>query len=206
MKRIAIALFAALILISVMVLYAFAQDEVERFFSPIAIDVTQQVPTEVTIAVPLEDGSTYTTTLPLTLTVDLRVEVTGAEVVDLAVNESRPEVLIEPISSGDELVDNNGISYALENTFDGIEFLELYTRGDGAYGTKIMGIMKNEGDDGGDVKLLATFYDAEGNVLAVGDGYLGVPQLRPGLSAAFELSVSVPLEDVARYRIQVGPR
>jgi len=108
---------SAAVLVSVAV---FAQDGIAAFVRPLIVDVQQVVPVLADVVVPLEDGTTVTATVPLTLNVALQVSLSGvvSESVDV-VEETEPEVtIIEPTpnpstlaTSGATGIDELGISY-----------------------------------------------------------------------------------------------
>ena len=99
------AFIATAMLVSVAVL---AQDGIAAFVRPLIVDVRQVVPVVADVIVPLEDGTTITATVPLTLNVALQVSLSGVVSNSVeVVEETEPEVTISeptPTISSDEPV------------------------------------------------------------------------------------------------------
>lgn len=213
MARKTIILFVALALVTVSAVALKAQEIAEILFSPIAVDITQQVPTEVTVTVPLEDGDTYTTTVPLTFTVALRVEVTGPNVADLTVEEVEPEIETSALSlgatataSGDlNQTDNNGLPYTVEGE-DGLEVVQVRSDTDFAGDFELVGEIVNNSDDDFDFpEINVTLYGHDGGILDNPRTFPDTLPLKSGRTSAFNIITSVEFDAVGSYRIQVQP-
>lgn len=76
MKRL---LYPSIIGLALLTIFAsaLAQSDIVAHFTPFLIDVTQSVPVDVTVTIPNTDGEPITTTVPLTISVNLRVHVEG---------------------------------------------------------------------------------------------------------------------------------
>ncbi len=57
---------------------------------PFVVSIEQQVPVEVTLALPMEDGTVITATAPITVGVSLQVKIDGAHVVAVSSSEAAP--------------------------------------------------------------------------------------------------------------------
>jgi hypothetical protein len=80
MKRILYPIAGALAFAIILALSALAQSDLVARFTPFLIDISQAVPVEVTVTLPDADGEPITTTVPLTVSVNLRVHVEGPQV------------------------------------------------------------------------------------------------------------------------------
>lgn len=81
-----------------------AQGGLLAAFQPFVIDITQRVPAEVSIPLSAPDGTIITTTVPLTIGVQLRVQIDGPQQARVEVQRAGPErVLVAtatPVPSG----------------------------------------------------------------------------------------------------------
>lgn len=57
---------------------------------PFVVNIEQQVPVEVTLALPMDDGTVITATAPITVGVSLQVKIDGAQVVAVTSGEAEP--------------------------------------------------------------------------------------------------------------------
>jgi hypothetical protein len=76
----------------------FAQDGIAAFVRPLIVDIQQIVPILADVVVPLDDGTTVTATVPLTVNVTLQVSLSGVVSDSIqVVEETEPAVtIIEP--------------------------------------------------------------------------------------------------------------
>jgi len=106
-KPLLVAIISGALLIGVVFGVA-AQSELTGYFAPFVVDIEQQVPVEVSVAVPVEGGDSFTATVPMTVNVALRVSVEGPNVVSVEpLEETEPEVAIatatpQPASSASQ--------------------------------------------------------------------------------------------------------
>lgn len=177
---------------------------------PQVVNIEQLVPVDVTLAVPLDDGSVVTVTAPITVGISLQVKIDGAGVVSVAAGEAEPETVAteEPApaaaDAGADFIDGSGLPYTVETdlpvsvtsvTSDAM----LETMG------SIVGEVRNDGDEElGTLQLSVRLYDADGGVLGLGTGYSTKDSIKPGGSSAFSVVAMVDLNDVASYAIEVS--
>lgn len=95
---------------------------------PILVAIDQTVPADVTLAIPQDDGTILTTTVPITVGVSLQIAIDGASVVSVepAVSTEDPAVTVESVAPSHEpgtIVSQS----ALSQTVDGVtvEMLSL---------------------------------------------------------------------------------
>ena len=207
MKKSYVVMIVAMLLFVGLFTVAIAQDSaLAGLVQPLVIDVEQQVPTEVMVAVPVEDGEFVTVTTPITVNVALRVSIDGPEVVTV---EPQPDgearVTISALAAmGDSLVDNNGIDYQIEIP-DGIEIIQMSIGESTSNDFEAVGELRNISDTAMDYGIFHfTLYDSNGDIIAVEDGYVTLDEVAPGGTSPFELfTYDIPFEDVASYLIQM---
>lgn len=83
-------LVAALLLSAV----ALAQDNILALVRPLVVDVRQSVPVVADVIVPLDDGTSITATVPLTLDISLQVAVSGVVSESVQVAETEPKIVV----------------------------------------------------------------------------------------------------------------
>lgn len=95
---------------------------------PIVVAINQTVPADVTLAISQDDGTILTTTVPITVGVNLQIAIDGANVVSVepAASAEDPVIAVEQVMSSDEpgtIVSQS----ALSQTVDGVtvEMLSL---------------------------------------------------------------------------------
>lgn len=206
-----ISVVAAVVLALVLVATALGQSgQLAGLVQPQVVSIEQLVPVDVTLAVPLDDGSVVTATAPITVGISLQVKIDGAGVVSVAAGEAEPETVTTqapPAADsgvGADFVDGSGVPYSVETdlpvsvtsvTSDAM----LETMG------SIVGELRNDGDkELGTLQLSVRLYDADGKVLGLGTGYTTKDAIRPGGSSAFSVMAMVNLNDVASYAIEVS--
>ena len=107
---------ATVFLVAVVSISVFAQDIVNPVFAPFAANIIQDIPAEIEVSVPLEDGEIYTATLPITVSVALRVEVRGPNISVTSIGESEADVSVETLAAeGNDVSDSaEGDSYEID--------------------------------------------------------------------------------------------
>lgn len=179
---------------------------------PLVINVDQQVPVQVTLALPLDDGTVVTATAPLTVAISLQIAVDGANVVAAAAGEAVPAVGEAAPAAGSAIksaapsgVDAEGRSYVLEPG-KGMEIASVYSSINSLGGIQVVGELTNVSDaEMKYVEVVGTFYDANGTVVLVETTYADLDTIAPGQSSPFKImalrETAVP---VASYRIQTS--
>ncbi len=207
MKRTIIAAAVASLVTIGVALTAIAQSNaLAGLLNPLIVKISQDVPVELTVATAQDDGSVITSTVPLTVGVDIAITIQGSQVVSLTAGTGEAAVAVQALPLGEELVDDSGIPYTLES-MDGF----VLSQSGGRTGTSdgffwLLGELRNDGNHEGNVKITVTLYDASGKLLNVGSGFTEIFPLSPGRSSAFELRPgNTDFTDVARYRIQITP-
>ncbi len=204
MKRTIIAAAVASLLTLGVALAAFAQSgALAGLLNPLVVKIQQAVPVELTVATAQEDGSVITSTVPITVGVDLAITIQGSQVVSLTAGAGEPTVAVQALPGGDELVDDSGVPYTLE-IVDGLELLDLQTSTDFGGTFAMIGEIRNAGaGDSHYVDIVITLYDDAGKMLAVTSGGLRGGALDTGKSSPFSGLISTPSEEVASYRLQI---
>lgn len=208
------AVVAAVVLALVLVATALGQGgQLAGLVQPQVVSIEQLVPVDVTVAVPLDDGSVVTATAPITVGISLQVKIDGAGVVSVAAGEAEPETVTaeqgaEPAAvdteAGADFVDGSGVPYSVETdlpvtvtsvTSDAL----LESMG------SIVGELRNDGaEELGALTLSVRLYDADGKVLGLGNGYTTKDTIKPGGASAFSVVAMVNLDEVASYAIEVS--
>jgi hypothetical protein len=107
-----VAVLAAVVLALVFGAAALGQDGLlAGLVQPLVVNIEQQVPVDVTLAVPLDDGSVVTATTPITVGIALQVKIDGAGVVSVEAEEAEPKVEVVEAAPATE-----GPSSAAEGT------------------------------------------------------------------------------------------
>lgn len=182
---------------------AFAQSDITAHFSPFLIDVTQAVPAEVTITLPNADGETITTTVPLTVSVNLRVNVSGPQIANVvALNSITPTIhIVEDGSATDEL----GLPYELlpgdENLSltDWVTFSNEHDRF--AFAGEVLNITTAE--ELSIIDIVVHLYRPDGRLISVDTAVAGSRLVRPNESVRFDGSSPIPADQVGSYEIEI---
>lgn len=175
---------------------------------PFVVSIEQQVPVEVTLALPMEDGAVITATAPLTVGVSLQVKIDGAQVVAVTVGDAEPAA-IEATEAEGEIAgtDDAGLTWSLlsENSDPqiGLEDWTGYTAPDGDF--EVAGRLRNL--DTARRFSLATlelrFYDADGDLVRAETVSASGHWVDPGGFIAFDTGTTLRVADAARYTIRV---
>jgi len=100
MKKLFIGVITGMIISTTMLvsIVAFAQDDIASFVRPLIVDVQQVVPVLADVVVSLNDGTTVTATVPLTINVALQVSLSGVVSNSVQIVEETESVvtIIEP--------------------------------------------------------------------------------------------------------------
>ncbi len=210
MKRMLLGITAATMLVFVATFGVMAQGGLPGLAQPIVINIDQAVPVDVTMALPLDDGTIVTTTAPITVTVVLQVKLEGKNVVSVTPLEADAPTIstdqaepAEAENAGGELVDLSGIPYTVE-TDGNITITQVRSKDMMGSMTQLVGELTNDGD--AEVKYLSMtvkFYDADGNLLDLGMGSATSSEIAPGESTAFQAMATVAYDKVASYTIEV---
>jgi hypothetical protein len=206
MKRTVIAVGTAFFLVLGVALTALAQSgALAGLLNPLVVKIQQAVPVELTVTAAQDDGSVITSTVPLTVGVDLVIIIQGSQVVSLTADTSETIVAVQALPVGEEMVDASGIPYTLES-MDGFVLSAVSGETPKSEKFRLSGELLNEGDSEGHVQIAVTLYDAQGNILDARSTTPALYPLPPGRSSAFIMNPgSVDFADVAVYRIQIAP-
>jgi len=211
MKRTIIAAAVASLVTIAVAFAALAQSNaLAGLLNPLIVKISQDVPVELTVATAQDDGSVITSTVPLTVGVDLAITIRGAHVVGVtAADTAVPQVgvaahaasmpAIEPAA---DLVDNSGIPYTLEIA-DGFELVDLQTSTDVFGNLSMIGELRNMGSKDVYPRITVTLYNAAGKMLSVNTGAVTGGELGAGASGPFITLISTASDDVASYRLQI---
>lgn len=192
---------------------ALAQDGLlAGLVQPLVVNIEQQVPVDVTLRLPLEDGTVVTATAPITVGIALQVKIDGAGVVAVTAGEAEPVAVAAEAApaqtegraeaAGGELVDLSGIPYTVQTD---LPVTITQVRSQETFGsTRLVGEIVNDGDEALQyITLMVNFYDAGGNLLDMGFGSVTADTLEPGESSGLTALSSVEYDKVARYTIEI---
>lgn len=174
---------------------------------PFVVNIEQQVPVEVTLALPMDDGTVITATAPITVGVSLQVKIDGAQVVAVTSAEAEPsaatvEAAPAAEESANEGVDADGRSYTLEPG-EGIEIAGVNSSINSMDGIELVGEITNIGEEDLEtVEIVATFYGEDGGIVLVENTYAKLDTLAPGQSSPFKVMTIGKTVPVVRYRVQ----
>lgn len=207
MKLIAGVTITISLLVGLFAVVAVAQDVV-RLTTPLLVDVRQSVPVTLTLAVPSASG-VQTVTAPLSLDVALQVSLSGVVSPVVAITSTSAAALVsvsELLAQGEPLTDALGIPYTIEAA-DSIEVVQLKAADN--YGFEIIGELRNLSEDtinDYDIDAVLTLYDADGAILAIRDGMLGLSSVDSGQTTPVQFVTSADVDDIGRYLVQVKVR
>jgi len=208
MKRLLMPLTLAVALLLVLFTIAVARTGAfAAVLAPLVVTISQQVPVEILVTTSLEDGAILTTTVPITLGIDLAITVAGAQIVSAAAAETVASVSAAPAVAPDDhaLVDNNDIPYTIEAPA-GLVVTQLRTAPDRAGDFSLLGEIRNDTDGSLEfVKVTLTAYAVDGPLLDADFTYADLDTIAPGQRSVFDESLDVPFADVGSYRIQIQP-
>ncbi len=173
---------------------------------PVVVNIEQQVPVDVTLALPQADGAVVTATAPITVDIALQVKIDGAGVVSVVAGEAEPaKALVEATAPSGTSLDKEGRTYTTEVP-EGLEITQLESKVNALDDIELIGEVRNTGDAALEyVEVVATFYGADGSIVEVASTYLDLDMLEPGQAAPFKMLPNVPGADVTEYKLQVKP-
>ena len=213
MKRVWIAISVALLAMLGLVVAVAGQDDGALGFQPFTINVTHEEPVMVVSTATTEAGEVVTVTTPITIGVNLQVDVTGPSVavvtsegatasgVELVIAEPQ----VAPAATGvDGFVDTGDRIYTVD-TPESIELGQVQAKGNSLGMTEVFGTLTNVGDSTLQfVQVSGQFYDEAGVLLGVGYGYADLEEFEPGQSSQFQMILTdIEIDDVAGYSLQV---
>ena len=208
MKRLLLPLTLAVALLLVLFTIAVARTGAfAAVLAPLVVTISQQVPVEILVTTSLEDGAIVTTTVPITLGIDLAITVAGAQIVSAAAAETIASVSAAPAVAPDDhaFIDNNDIPYTIEAPA-GLLVTQLRTAPDRAGDFSLLGEIRNDTDGSLEfVKVTLTAYSVDGPLLDAAFTYADLDTIAPGQRSVFDESLDVPFADVGSYRIQIQP-
>lgn len=179
------------------------QSQKANFIEPLIVDVRQEVPVLANVLVPLEDGHSITTTVPITVQLSLQVSIDGlAE--PAIVTQSPLEIdVLKPKSTAGKLIDDLGIPYSLSIDSSALEITEwtVYVDVDGRL--QVSGIVHQLANTPKVDDVLATV-----RMFSDGGELIEVTELRdidpePSGFDRFEAFLSWHPEQVARYEVEM---
>ena len=206
MKRTIIAAAVASLVIIGVALTAIAQsDTLAGLLNPLVVKIQQTVPIELTVATAQEDGSVITSTVPLTVGVDLGITIQGARLMSVVAAEAPDNVTVavQPVGPDSDLVDDFGIPYTLEGA-EGVKVLSLRST-QPSYNSSlhILGEVQNENDEDQRIEIRITVYATDGRVLEATSTYPQTTPLPAADKSAFQLMTTTDVEAIEEYRLQV---
>lgn len=176
---------------------------------PILVAIDQTVPADVTLAIPQDDGTVLTTTVPITVGVNLQITIDGAQVVAIepAADVDDADISVEALPvTDDEQVDGAGRTYTVELS-EGLVLEQVESGENGLGGISIFGDITNTSDDKADtVAIIATLYDDAGTMLGVENTFAKLQEIEPGQTSPFQVLSMIDSGDVAGYRLQITGR
>jgi len=176
---------------------------------PILVAIDQTVPADVTLAIPQDDGTILTTTVPITVGVNLQITIDGAQVVAIepAAEIDDADISVEALpATDDEQVDGAGRTYTVELA-EGLTLEQVESNENGLGGISIFGDITNTSDDKAEsVAIIATIYDDSGTMLGVENTFAKLQEIEPGQTSPFQVLSMIDAGDVAGYRLQIAGR
>jgi hypothetical protein len=172
---------------------------------PFVVKISQAVPVDVEMLVHMEDGQAITVTTPITVGVDLQVQVQGLNSLVVASRTSEPaRVFVEPISAGEEDEDNLGIPFTLIVDSEDIALIELTAYKDPNERFNLSGVIQQakDSDPISDIPTTIRFYDKEGELVGV-DSIINVSYgLKPGGVNRFSYTAMLGPNEIGSYRLE----
>jgi len=202
-KPLLVAIISGALLLGVVFGVA-AQSGLTGYFAPFIVDIEQQVPVEVSVAVPVEGGASITATVPMTVNVALRVSVEGPNVVWAEpLGETEPEVTISEGQPDGQMVDASGIPYQVEAPST-MKVLQAQAVEDQFGDLAVIGEVQNVSDSEiSYAEVAVALYDDEGQMLDVETIYLDITTLPPGGISTFRQVFRTDVSTVASYSVRI---
>lgn len=190
-----------------LVFVVFGQEGGMGRLQPFLVDITQAVPVEVSFVV--EGSEPQTVTVPMTLDLHLQVGLSSALTPVVSVGAVGPALVSvsQLLAEGEPLIDNEGLPYQLEPA-DGVEIIQWRVSEDYAGDFEALGELRNTDAkrDLESLEFVVSLYDEAGNLLGVHSGYMTLDTVATDGTSPFRVTSSTPMEDVARYLVQLEAR
>jgi hypothetical protein len=197
---------AGVVLTLMVILGAAAQSKtVAAMVQPFVVDINQSVPVSLTLALVTNDGEEITTTVPVTLGINLQVQVNGTNTVTLRADEAQPvSVAVQQINSGEENADDLAIPYTIAVDSSDIEFTEWTTYSDTNDQFNISAVVKQAAgtDPISDIATTVRFFDQNGKLISVDDVPNVAHGLKPGGINRFEHRAQLTAQEIGRYEVE----
>lgn len=211
MRRLTLSFVAALVAVVVLSVVVSGQNGGVGLFEPFAIHVTHEEPITVVATTTTAAGEVVTVTTPITIGVDLRIDVKGpglASVDSSGPTASNVEVVVaEPVKAPagtDGFVDSSGRVYAVDAPV-GIVIGQVQSK-ENLIGSEFFGRITNETDEPLEfVFVTVQVLDADGTLLSVDTGAASLSEIAPGQTSPFQVLGQTPYDDVHSYIVQVKP-
>lgn len=211
MKRSVLSFVVALVAVLVLAVVVSGQGGGVGMFEPFAVHVTHEEPVTVVATTTTAAGEVVTVTTPITIGVDLRIDVKGpglASVDSDGPTASGVEVIVaEPVKAPagtDGFVDSSGRVYAVDSPA-GIVVGQVQSK-ENILGAEFIGRITNDTDEPlGYVFVTVQLLDAGGVLLSVDTGAASLDEIAPGQAAPFQVLSQTAYDDVHSYIVQVEP-
>lgn len=206
MARVAVGVLAGVALTLVLILGVAAQSQkVAGIVEPFVVNITQAVPIDLTLAIITESGEKITSTVPITVGVNLQVQVEGSNTIAVQADETQPvSVAVKQINSGEENTDDLGIPYTIAVDSNDIEFTEWTTYSDTNDRFNISAVVKQAAgtDPISDIATTVRFFDQDGKLISVDDVPNVAFSLEPGGINRFEHRAQLAAKEIGRYEVE----
>lgn len=208
MARVVSGVLAGVALTLVVVFGVAAQsDTLAAVVKPFVVSVTQAVPVDLTLSVTTEDGEEIEVTTPITVGVNLQIQIDGLDNVTVNAGGAQPvAVSVKPVVTDQENVDDLGIPYTIAMDSEDIEFTEWTAYSDENDWFKISGVVEQKpGTDPID-EIIATvrYYDSNGKLIGVGEIHDIDYNLEAGGKNRFDHNnSSMKAADIGSYKVEI---
>jgi hypothetical protein len=206
MARTIVGVLAGIVSTLLIVLGAAGQSgTVAAVVQPFVVNVSQAVPVDLTVAVTTADGEEITVTAPITVGIDLQVQIDGPGRITVDAGEVRAAaVSVEPVDTGAENTDDLGIPYTIELDSHDVAIVEWTTYADTNDQFNISGVVRQlAGTDlVSDIVTTVRFYDHDGNLIAVDDVLNVAYRLQPGGTSRFDYHARMSPDEIGRYELE----
>lgn len=202
MKRVWMAVGVALVGVLGLALAVMGQNGVGTF-QPFSISVVHEEPVTVTSTTTTAAGEVVTVTTPLTIAVDLRIDVMGQNVAAVAAaGSTMAELSVEALETGVQLVDNLGYSYEVAPA-DGLEIVQIRSRLDEYDDFTVEALLRNVGDTSINFPaMVMTLFDADGNFIGGESMRADMAELGPGETTPASVYVNTDGLEIGGYLLQ----
>lgn len=202
-KTVYVSLLSVALLVGIVFGVA-AQNDFTTLFSPFVVDIEQSAPVEVSVIVPMESGEIITATVPMTVSIALRVSVEGPNMATVnLLDKADPVVSINEAEIESQLVDASGTPYVVEAP-ESLTVLQAQSTKDRYGNYVIIGEVENTGNSAIKYgKAIVTLYDAQGQIVVVETTYLHIDNLEPGKKSTFEARFGDKVAGIGSYSIRL---